>query len=633
MKRSWTLKTPTAWAPPRGLLPLAAALLLAACADRPPLRQTTLPDLNTQLRSEIAAQAAQAAQAAATAAAAAPTAQASLPPVEPPLAAPPPPPEPRFDLIVNGANVRDVFLSMVADTRYSMLMHPEVNGTLSVTLRSVTVREALESIRDVYGYDFRIDGRRVTVYPATLQMRIFTVNYLTSQRKGRSEVRVSGGGVPQGANGAAGGGGAGAQNSTSQVGSEITTSSLSDYWTETAEALRGMVGKGEGRAVITSPQAGTIAVRAMPDELRQVEQFLRASRMAIERQVMLEAKIIEVELRDGFQSGIDWSLLKSRVAVGQASGGPNNALVRNPNGLPTLPSAVAGLLLDTVSLPAAAGGTLGLSLATQGFQAVMGFLETHGDLQVLSSPRVATLNNQKAVLKVGVDEYFVTNVSGGTNTPGGNGVAATTTMPTLTLTSFFSGIALDVTPQIDEGNMITLHLRPSVTSVTEKTKQIDLGTIGNYRLPLASSSVNETDTVVRVQDGNIVAIGGLMQSESNRRASGLPGSNGNVVTRNLLGNTADSARKKELVVLIKPTIIRNAEDWQRTTDQALASFNDAPQRTIVVNAPAVGAAPAAALAARAAPLAPPAPPPVAPTRAAAAPLAAVTLPAAGYHHR
>jgi len=264
---------------------------------------------------------------------------------------------------------------------------------------------------------------------------------------------------------------------------------------------------------------------------------------------------------------------------------------------------------------------------------VLGFLETHGDLQVLSSPRVATLNNQKAVLKVGVDEFFVTNVSGGTNTPGGNGVAATTTMPNLTLTSFFSGIALDVTPQIDEGNMITLHLRPSVTSVTEKTKQIDLGTIGNYRLPLASSSVNETDTVVRVQDGNIVAIGGLMQSESNRRASGLPGSNGNVVTRNLLGNTADSARKKELVVLIKPTIIRNAEDWQRTTDQALASFNEAPQRTIVVNAPAAGAVPAAAAAARAAPLAAPAPPPAAPIRATAAPLAAVTLPAAGYHHR
>ena len=644
MKRFSNIPSPTTLAPLRSLLSLAAALLLAACADRPPLRQTTVSDLGAELRTQIAAQAAQAAQAAAATAVAAAQLPAAPPAAAPPLAVPPPPPEPRFDLIVNGANARDVFLSMVADTRYSMLMHPEVAGTLSVTLRSVTVREALESIRDVYGYDFRIEGRRVTVFPATLQMRIFTVNYLTSQRTGRSEVRVSGGGVPQGQGGANGGANGGASNGGSQAGnaqngSQITTSSLSDYWAETAEALRGMVGKGEGRAVITSPQAGTIAVRAMPDELRQVEQFLRASRLAIERQVMLEAKIIEVELRDGFQSGIDWSLLKTRAAVGQTSGRTGNALVTNPNGLPTLPAAVAGLLVDSLSLPSAAGGALGLSLATQGFTAVMNFLETHGDLQVLSSPRVATLNNQKAVLKVGVDEYFVTNVSGGTNTPGGNGVAATTTMPTLTLTSFFSGIALDVTPQIDEANMITLHLRPSVTSVTEKTKQIDLGTIGNYRLPLASSSVNETDTVVRVQDGNIVAIGGLMQSESTRRASGLPGSNGNVVTRNLLGNTADSTRKKELVVLIKPTIIRNAEDWQRTTDQTLAAFTDAalaPQRTVVVNAPAGNVdAPAWAPAAAkpATPTATPHTAPPVPARAAATPLAAALLPVAGYAHR
>ena len=620
MKRFSNPYRPTPLAPLRCLLPLAAALLLAACAERAPLRQPVVVDLGAELRAQIANQAAQAAQAAAAASTAAAQAAPPAPVAAPPLATPPPPPEPRFDLIVNGANVRDVFLSMVADTRYSMLMHPDVNGTLSVTLRSVTVREALESIRDVYGYDFRIEGRRVTVYPATLQMRIFTVNYLTSQRKGRSEVRVSGGGVPQNTTGAAGGGGAGAQNATSQDGSQITTSSLSDYWAETAEALRGMVGKGEGRAVITSPQAGTIAVRAMPDELRQVEQFLRASRLAIERQVMLEAKIIEVELREGFQSGIDWG----KVRVGR-DGAAGVAQISG-NGPDTLAKDLASRL---------SGGALGLALVTDSFAAALTFVESYGDMQVLSSPRIATLNNQKAVLKVGVDEFFVTNVSGGTNTPGGNGVAATTTMPTLTLTSFFSGIALDVTPQIDEGNMITLHLRPSVTSVTEKTKQIDLGTIGNYRLPLASSSVNETDTVVRVQDGNIVAIGGLMQSESNRRASGLPGSNGNVVTRNLLGNTADTVRKKELVVLIKPTIIRNADDWQRSTDQALASFSDAPQRTIVVNAPAGNAAPAPAPAPSTAPApaAAPATQPVAPTRAAAAPLAAVTLPAAGYHHR
>jgi MSHA biogenesis protein MshL len=245
-------------------------------------------------------------------------------------------------------------------------------------------------------------------------------------------------------------------------------------------------------------------------------------------------------------------------------------------------------------LPVSGAGTFGLTLATQGFQAVMGFLETHGDIQVLSSPRVATLNNQKAVLKVGTDEYFVTNVSGGSVASGGSSSGATTTLPSLTLTPFFSGIALDVTPQIDDGQMITLHLRPSVTSVTERTKQVDLGTIGRYQLPLASSSVNETDTVVRVPDGQIVAIGGLMQQEGNRARSGLPGSQDNVVTRTLFGNQNNSGRKKELVVLIKPTIIRSADDWQRDTESALAALAEGPRR--VVQLPA--AAPAAPVPAR-----------------------------------
>jgi len=571
----------------------ASSLLLGACAD---LGTTRHNEFVATLRAEQAA--------AAQPAPVAPRAPAPQAPPVPRVEAPTAPTEARFDLVVNGANVRDVFLSMVADTRYSMLMHPEVSGTISVTLRAVTVREALESIRDVYGFDFRVDGRRITVYPPTLQTRIFTVNYLTSQRKGRSEMRVSGGGMPVSTTGGSGtssgtGNTGGTPNPTpgsvngAPDGTQITTTSSSDFWVETVEALRGLLSKGEGRAVMASPQAGTIAVRAMPDELRHVEQFLRASRLAIERQVMLEAKIIEVELRDGYQSGIDWSLLRSRGAIGQTSGLSGNALVSNPNGLPTLPEAVGSLLVDSVAMPFASSGTLGLALATKGFQAVLGFLETHGDLQVLSSPRVATLNNQKAVLKVGTDEFFVTGVSGGTVTPGNSTSNSTTTLPTVTLTSFFSGVALDVTPQIDDAEMITLHLRPSVTTVTEKTKQIDLGTIGNYRLPLASSSVNETDTVVRVADGNIVAIGGLMQTETSRSRSGLPGSGSNALTRNLFGNQDGVGRKKELVVLIKPTILRNADDWQRSTAAALASIGGPATRTITVGPaqPAAAAAP------------------------------------------
>ncbi|OYY63539.1 MAG: hypothetical protein B7Y51_05905 [Burkholderiales bacterium 28-67-8] len=595
------------------LTALVCATLLVGCADRFPLRggPTPVERLNADLRLAQATlqanAAASAAQASAAASAAASESAASgaegaagAAAVPPKAATPAVAPEPRFDLVVNGAAARDVFLSMVSETRYSMLMHPSVSGTLSVTLRGVTVREALESIRDVYGYDYKFEGRRITVYPPSMQTRIFSINYLNTKRQGRSDVRVSSGSAPNNSNGENNGqngssnnnssnnsnGGSGGNNQAPES-SQISTSSTTDFWTETTDALRSMVGNAGGRAVISSPQSGTIAVRAMPDELRQVESFLRASRMSIERQVMLEAKIIEVELRDGYQSGIDWSVLKKRTLIGQTSGFANNPLLGNTRGLPTLGGADASSLgIDNISVPAGAAGTIGLSLSTNGFQAVMGFLESHGDLQILSSPRVATLNNQKAVLKVGTDEYFVTNVSGGTINSSNNLNNGTTTLPSLTLTPFFSGIALDVTPQIDEADTITLHIHPSVTSVTEKTKTINLGTIGTYKLPLASSNVNETDTVVRVLDGNIVAIGGLMQMEGSRQNSGLPGSADNVVTRTLFGNNANAGRKKELVVLIKPTIIRSAEDWAASTRQNAATLEDlnpASRRVITVD--------------------------------------------------
>jgi MSHA biogenesis protein MshL len=205
----------------------------------------------------------------------------------------------------------------------------------------------------------------------------------------------------------------------------------------------------------------------------------------------------------------------------------------------------------------------------------LGFLETQGDVQILSSPRIATLNNQKAVLKVGAEDFFVTNVSGGSNGSSTSGSSSgTTTMPSITLTPFFSGISLDVTPQIDDGNKIMLHVHPSVTTVTERAKQIDLGSAGNYLLPLASSSMNESDTLVRIQDGNIVAIGGLMQIESNRKSAGLPGTRDIGFFSNLLGNKANTGRKKEVVVLIKPSIIRTAQDWEAQTLRTRAALDD-----------------------------------------------------------
>ncbi|MCE4555875.1 secretin N-terminal domain-containing protein [Roseateles cellulosilyticus] len=574
---------------------LGATALLAGCADRP---------LQVAQPSQSMREALQAQRAAPVPPAAASAPEAVALPV--PAPAPALPPEPRFDLIVNGANARDVFLSLVSDTRYSMLVHPAVSGTLSVTLKGVTLRESLEAIREVYGFDYAIDGRRVTVFPPTLQTRVFTINALALQRSGRSEVRVSSGAAPvssqngSGNTPAAAGTTGGSNTVLQQESSQLSTKVANDFWAETATALAALVGNGEGRTVITSPQTGTVAVRAMPEELRHVEAWLKATRMAVERQVMLEAKIVEVELREGYQSGIDWSNIGSRGVVGQTSVNPSipsgvnsivNPLVSNSRGFPTLSTGTQQpSWSDLIPVPSAGGGTLGLALTRGGFQALLSFIESHGDTQILSSPRIATLNNQKAVLKVGTDDYFITGISGSNsnNATSSTGTTGTTNqIPTLTLTPFFSGIALDVTPQIDAADTITLHIHPSVSNVTEKVKQVDLGAIGNFRLPLASASVNETDTVVRIPDGHIVAIGGLMQMEASRRGSGVPGADGNPLTSMLFGNRANSGRKRELVVLIKPSIIRSAEDWEqhnRLVSESLEDTENRSRRVIRVNA-------------------------------------------------
>ena len=541
---------------------LAVSLLLGACSTDRPLRT---PSVSEAIRTEVPMPAAPAAVVPAR------VADALAEPTPPAV---PVPPEPRIDLLVNNAPVRQVFLAIVADTRYSMLMHPDVAGTLSVTLRGVTVTEALEAIRDVYGYDFKIEGRRITVYAPTLQTRMFTVNYPNSQRSGNSDLRVASGGSSQGTTSGSSSASTTTNNSTpSTEGSRISTASKTDYWTELTAAVKSLVGSADGRSVVISPQAGIMAVRAMPEELRQVEKFLKAAQLSVERQVMLEAKIVEVELRDGYQSGVNWA------AFGTVDGNPLIAGVLGSGLTATNPLLQGGstVLPGVVPVPSTAigGGVFGLALATSQFAAVMGFLETQGDVQTLSSPRIATLNNQKAVLKVGSEESFIngfdsTNTStNSTSSINGSNI----TLPTPRFERFFSGISLDVTPQIDDGVNITLHVHPAVTNVTTKNLVYSNGANSNSSIPTASSNVNESDTLVRIQDGSIVAIGGLMQIESNLSSSGLPGS-GETIFSSLLGNKANTGRRKEVVVLIKPTIIRSQQDWDAQNRRSRAALDD-----------------------------------------------------------
>ena len=475
--------------------------------------------------------------------------------------------EARFDLSVVGAPAAQVFMALVTGTRYSMLLPADLSGSLTVNLKDVTIKEALETIRELYGYEFKFQGTRIFIQSNALQSRVFQINYLATRRQGSSELRVastsmspSGGGGSTGAatpaspTPASGTGGKGADTS------RVSTSSDSDFWRDLNSAMISIVGSADGRSVIVNPMSGVIVVRAFPNELRNVENYLKATQLVVERQVMLEAKIIAVTLSNGAQSGINWSIFNS-VSNGRSVAGvlgPNANLntttaLQAGSGLTLTPGKNGSAVTNSLT-----NGFVGLAFQTANFAALLSFLETQGDVAVLSSPRIATINNQKALLKVGSDDMFVVNVSGGTPTT----TTVAGTAPTVTLQPFFSGISLDVTPQIDDEGNIILHVHPAVSTVTEVEKVIDLGSNGGiFKLPLPSSSINETDSIVRVQDGNIVAIGGLMKQEQQQARSQLPGI-GESALGFLLGQRSSSASKTEMVILIKPTIINNDRVWQ-----------------------------------------------------------------------
>lgn len=501
--------------------------------------------------------------------------------------------EERFNVAFNNVPVQQFYNSIVAGTRYNMLINPDISGTITANLKDVTLFEALDAVRELYGYDYKVEGTRIYIRPLKIQTRMFHVNYLSSARKGSSSLRVSSTSVASAGNFSSGnssnggsnggnGGQSGDQSGGGQNGqggqpgqpgqsgglvrdsSNVSTTTASDFWTELKASLDAIIGEKDGRSVVISPQSGVIVIRAMPDELRNVDLYLKATQLSVDRQVILEAKILEVQLNSGFQSGINWSIFANR-ANSKLSGGllsPGSSLTplgAGGSATALAAGALSGVPGSTLGTVATTGGSLfGLAFQTSNFAALISFLESQGTVHVLSSPRIATLNNQKAVLKIGTDEFYVTGVS---TTTTSTGVGSGTTSPSVTLQPFFSGVVLDVTPQIDDHGNITLHVHPSVSQVTTVTKDINLGSAGSLTLPLPSSDTSEMDSMVRGQDGNVIALGGLMRQSTTSDRSGLPGAGDIPVLGALFRNTNDVIQKRELVVLIKPTIVEDGSDW------------------------------------------------------------------------
>lgn len=448
----------------------------------------------------------------------------------------------RFNIAANDVDAANFFNALASQHNISIVVHPAVAGSISLNLHQVTLAEAMQAISQLYGYGIEQKNGVYQVFPNGVRTKTFDVNYLMLSRQGQSTTAISGSSINS----------SGGSNTDTENATRISTESNNDFWVDLESALSRLVGSKDDRVVITNPQAGLVSVRATPEELAVVEDFLGRAEKHLKRQVILEARIIEVELNDGYEQGIDWQRLSRGTDPG--SNAATNGEYLNP--ISALTNLGGSFLAFTDNLYTFTDGN---------FSAVLKLLSTQGEVNTLSNPRVTTSNNQKAVIKVGTDEYFVTNFTLETTTSSNGN---TQQSPDIELKPFFSGISLDVTPQVSEDNKVLLHIHPTVSEVTDGDKRIDFGA-GTVTLPLARSSVRESDTIVEARSGEMIVIGGLMQEKQQETSSGVPLLSKIPVLGNLFKNQRLSNKKSELVILLRPIVVEEntwRNELQRSRD-------------------------------------------------------------------
>ena len=524
----------------RPLVAVVLGLTLTACSNNPMMRTTnaTSTDVADQIDQSMAEAERQAVSGPAETASNAPTPAEISSQLLPPLQSPQLQDE-RFDVNASGVPAASFFEALVEGTPYNVVVRPNVSTAVDLRLTDVTVPEVMDIAADLYGLNIRKTGRLYRVAANDVQTRLFPIDYLHFKRSGSSDTRVSSGQVSSArGNGNSGGGGNSGTGGNNQsgdtrnlVGTAISTETESDFWQDITRALQMIVSAEDGQVVVNAG-AGLVMVRASTDQLDMVEDYLRRTELIMQRQVVLEAKILEVELNESYRQGIDWSDLRS-VSSGST------------------PTSVAGELVGQAIRTGDIGGLFSATITEGNFSTVIELLGQQGNVQILSSPRISTTNNQKAVIKVGTDEFFVTDIDFNDDTTAGTATQNTST--SVELTPFFSGISLDVTPQISEEGNITLHVHPAVSEVNDQQKLITVGE-RDVTLPLAQSTVRETDSVIRAKSGQIVVIGGLIQNRSEDNNAAVPFFSDIPLVGELFKQRNFDSTKSELVILLRPMV-------------------------------------------------------------------------------
>jgi len=535
-----------------------------------------------------------------------PTATANIPqPVQHSLTLPQPKATPKtetYSVVVNNVKVQDLLFALARDAKLNVDIHPGIYGAVTLNAIDQTLPQLLTRIAKQVDMRFELDGPNLVVMPDSPFLRTYKVDYVNMSRDVSGTVAINTQITTTGsigtASGSGGTAGSGSNNSTTEVRNttrnhfwESLDKNIKDILRETDKILpegssetvterreeqsttgtgappagRGN-GRGEGApsslagspnpanlqssgatvvrrttfreaaSVIINPEAGIVVVRATSRQHEKIQEFLDLVGVSSKRQVLIETTIVEVALSDQYQQGINWSRLRLD--------GTGFSLSQQPAG-----TSPAGVTQSLFVLKYTNPGSILGNIAT-----TISLLESFGTVKVLSSPKMSVLNNQTALLKV-VDNIVYFQVKSDTTTPAtGPSLTTFTTTPH----SVSVGLVMSVTPQISENDAVLLNVRPTISRVTGFKTDPNPSIPATIPNEIPEIQTREMESVLRVQNGDIAVMGGLMEDRMNYKDDAVPGLSKIPYIGNLFTHRNDTSTKTELVIFLRPVIIRDA---------------------------------------------------------------------------
>jgi general secretion pathway protein D len=499
----------------------------------------------------------------------------------PALAAPKPSvPVPTYTVVVNDVPVKDLLFSIARDTQYNIDLHPGISGRVSLNAVQEPLPAILDRIARQADLRYEMNGRTVSIMPDTPYVKTYAVNYVNVVRNTTSSVGVAAE-IASTGGGATGGASATGNSSTTTV----TSQSNNDLWTVLADNIRTLLAgtravtqsieeraarldaekaeraervsqaeaaskAGAGAAslftaafasqpvgdgkydVAVNPVAGTVSVLGTAKQQELVQQYLDRVMQSAQRQVLIEATIVEVSLKDQYRAGIDWS-----KALQGTTGWAINTLGGGTN-------ALAGKLTPFIQATYTNSGS-------NGFAAAIDLLESFGKTKVLSSPKLMALNNQTALLKV-VDNLVYFTVKADTTTTANVG---TTTTFTTTPQTVPVGIVMTMTPQINQNGMVSLTVRPTISRNVGFVRDPNPSIPTNIPNQVPVIQVREMESLLQVQSGQTVVLGGLIQDDTNNARDGLPGLSRPEGVGAVFGQHERMNSQTELVIFLRPIVV------------------------------------------------------------------------------